>query len=320
MISTLLTTAAAAAAGPRNFLAFGDSWAWLGFEQFKDALAPHGINASRHAIPGTPAGYWAWAQPQALVDAVDAANADAVYLSIGGNDFLEGLPAGHHVETLFEEMMASTRLVLTRLFEQRPHVHVFHFGYELLNWNSCGVCEAFGHEELHGSASRGMCPDTSNVTCMTYSQAEFLQRRFIDEGLAREFASNAHYHPLNLLGTLQVAGGVPGARVGAPVWSQYAPSQFVHKADGMWSCVHLTAKGYGALYAELLKHALPALRASASASGDATSRAAGRVEQQGVEQGLVEAGRLRRANEAPCVSNAQRQCWHLAPQTTASAA
>ena len=168
MISTTLLTTAAA--GPQNFLAFGDSWAWLGFDQFKAALAPHGINASRHAIPGTPAGYWAWAQPQALVDAVDAANADAVYLSIGGNDFLEGLPAGHHVETLFEEMMASTRLVLTRLFEQRPHVHVFHFGYELLDWNSCGVCEAFGHEELHGSASRGMCPDTSNVTCMTYSQ------------------------------------------------------------------------------------------------------------------------------------------------------
>ena len=170
MISTLLTTAAAAAAGPQNFLAFGDSWAWLGFDQFKAALAPHGINASRHAIPGTPAGYWAWAQPQALVNAVDAVNADAVYLSIGGNDFLEGLPAGHHVETLFEEMMAATRLVLTRLFEQRPHVHVFHFGYELLDWNSCGVCEAFGHLELHGSASRGMCPDTSNVTCMTYSQ------------------------------------------------------------------------------------------------------------------------------------------------------
>ena len=94
-------------------------------------------------------------------------------------------------------------------------------------------------------------------------QAEYLQRRFIDEGLAREFASNAHYHPLNLLGTLQVAGGVPGARVGAPVWSQYSPSQFVHKADGMWSCVHLTAKGYSVLYAELLKRALPALRASA---------------------------------------------------------
>ena len=151
-------------------------------------------------------------------------------------------------------------------------------------------------------------------------QAEYLQRRFIDEGLAREFASNAHYHPLNLLGTLQVAGGVPGARVGAPVWSQYSPSQFVHKADGMWSCVHLTAKGYSVLYAELLKRALPALRASASS--DATSRAAGRVEQQGVaqgvEQGLVEAGRPRRAIEAPCVSNSQRQCWHLAPQTSAT--
>jgi len=118
-MSTLLNTAA----GSHRFLAFGDSWAWLGFDQFKAALAPHSINASRHAIPGTPAGYWAWAQPEALVNAVDATNADAVYLSIGGNDFLEGLPAGHHAETLFEEMMASTRRVLTRLFEQRPHVH-----------------------------------------------------------------------------------------------------------------------------------------------------------------------------------------------------
>ena len=152
-------------------------------------------------------------------------------------------------------------------------------------------------------------------------QAEFLQRRFIDDGLAREFVNNTHYHGLNLLGTLQVAGGVPGARVGAPVWSQYAPSEYVHKADGKWSCVHLTAKGYTALYAELLKRALPALRASASS--DAMSRAAGRVE-QGVKQGLVETERVQRANESPwethaCVSNRQRQCWHLAPANTASA-
>ena len=205
MISTLLNTAA----GPHTFLAFGDSWAWLGFDQFKAALAPHGINASRHAIPGTPAGYWAWAQPEALVNAVDATNADAVYLSIGGNDFLEGLPAGHHAETLFQEMMASTRLVLTRLFEQRPHVHVFHFGYELLDWSSCRVCEAVGHEELHGSASKGMCPDTSNVTCMTYSQVG-----------PSHLSSRPHRHPSRALSpaltstrtcTVRAPGGVPAA-------------------------------------------------------------------------------------------------------------
>ena len=153
-----------------SFLAFGDSWAWLGFDQFKAAIIPHGINASRHAIPGTPAAFWAFVEPQALVDAVDAAQADAVYLSIGGNDFLEGLPAGHHVDDLFGEMMVATRSVLTRLFEQRPHVHVFHFGYELLDWSSCSLCKTFGHEELHGSASRHLCPDTSNVTCMTHAQ------------------------------------------------------------------------------------------------------------------------------------------------------
>ena len=103
---------------PTTVLSFGDSWAYLGFDQFKDAFAVHGINATVKA--GTPAAYWAFVQPDALVKAIDDAGADAVVLSVGGNEFLEGLPLGHDVEALFEEMMGATKAILDRLWKRRP--------------------------------------------------------------------------------------------------------------------------------------------------------------------------------------------------------
>ena len=229
---------APSAARPRgSVLAFGDSWAWLGFKQFRDVFGAHGLNTSMHAIPGTPAGYWAGVQPHGLVRAVDEANADAVYLSIGGNDFLEGLPAGHLVEVIHAEMLAATRSILDVLLAARPHVHVFHFGYELLDWASDPLCAAFGAMELFGP--KPLCLDVANVTCMTRAQATWLQTKFIDEGLARTFARNAKYHALNLLGTLQVAGGVAGAQVGAPVWGRFSPRQCVRGGRRLTPCAWL---------------------------------------------------------------------------------
>ena len=99
-----------------HMLAFGDSWAWLGFPQFREVFGKRNISTSLHAIPGTPAAYWAVVQPQALIRAVDKANADAVYLSIGGNDFLEGLPAGHAVHLIHTEMLAATRSMICLLY------------------------------------------------------------------------------------------------------------------------------------------------------------------------------------------------------------
>ena len=43
-------------------------------------------------------------EPHALVSAVDANNATHVYLSVGGNDFLEGLPLGVDVHILYAEV------------------------------------------------------------------------------------------------------------------------------------------------------------------------------------------------------------------------
>lgn len=83
--------------------------------------------------------------------------------------------------------------------------------------------------------------------------------------LAKRYASK-NYHGLNLLGTLQVAGGVPGAAVGRPVLSRYSPLGSVVNASGSpWACVHLTTcttetgglcdqgGGFYLMYKELVK-------------------------------------------------------------------
>ena len=192
-----------------RMLAFGDSWAWLGYSQFREVFAKHNISTSLHAIPGTPAAYWAKVQPNALIRAVDKHNATAVYLSIGGNDFLEGLPAGHLVDAIHREMLSSTRFMIDRLLAARPHVHIFHFGYELLDWGSDLLCKAFGALEMYGP--KPLCRDVTNITCMTKAQATWLQTKFIDEGLAQIYKTeriSTH------CGTLQAAARISHAKIG----------------------------------------------------------------------------------------------------------
>jgi len=296
----------------RSIVAFGDSWAWLGYDQFKATFEAHGFKTALTAIPGTPAGYWALIEPNALVDAVDKANATDVYLSIGGNDFLEGLPVGINIVELYPEMIASTKDVVNKLLTARPHVHVWHFGYEILDWNASAYCRGFGDMELKCPSSKPncpiFCPDTSNVTCMTHIQAKWLQTDFVDL-IGKQLAAKGkgNYHALNLLGTLQVAGGVPGAAVGAPVWDAYSPTKYVRNEDDEWGCVHLTPAGYTALYEEFAKHVL---------AQPLSLAAAPRLAQQLVEELSPSAGSVHVERRA-CASNTQRQCSAVAKTESA---
>ena len=110
---------------------------------------------------------------------------------------MEGLYAGLKIDTLYDEMMISTRIILERVFEARPHVHVYQFGYDILDWDGSAYCRGYG--EL----LKPFCPDMHNISCMTHTQAKWLQFKFVDV-LAQRYANNSHYHVLNLLGTLQV--------------------------------------------------------------------------------------------------------------------
>ena len=293
MLLLTISSISSSAASP-SFLAFGDSWAYLGYDQFKDVMNQYGFDTNLQAIPGTPAAYWADVQPRALINAIDEHNATHVYLSLGGNDFLEGLPLGADVETLYKEMMASMTKILDRVTSERPDVHLYHFGYEILNWEGSSYCEGFGDMELKGPAPK--CPDTKNVSCMTHVQATYLQEKFVD-ALAQQYRLTK-YHGLNLLGTLQVAGGVPSAQVGAPNWDHYSPARFVRsEASLAWGCVHLTPDGFTALYSELAKHldaeVVPATK-NTRASPDPVAVAT--------------------AERRPCISDPRRQCLVLSPR------
>lgn len=297
-----------------RMLAFGDSWAWLGYSQFREVFAKHNISTSLHAIPGTPAAYWAKVQPNALIRAVDKHNATAVYLSIGGNDFLEGLPAGHLVDAIHREMLSSTRFMIDRLLAARPHVHIFHFGYELLDWGSDLLCKAFGALEMYGP--KPLCRDVTNITCMTKAQATWLQTKFIDEGLAQIYKQQERYHPLNLLGTLQAAANISGAKIGAPVWSQFSPGEFVRNGLEPFGCVHLTPEGYTTLYNEFARQILPMLPPDppdpGSGPDDVELPTKLPMEQDGDDD--VEAVAYQHA----CISDPQRQCWVARKQSMLS--
>lgn len=312
--ATSVPTASATA-----LLAFGDSWAWLGYDQLRDVFGSHGIDTALEAIPGTPAAYWADIEPHALVNAVDKANASHVYLSIGGNEFLEGLPLKINILEIYAEMMRATGKIIDTLVAARPHVHVYHFGYEILNWEGSAYCRGFGDLELKGDPPL-FCPDSTNVTCMTHIQATWLQANFVDL-LARKYSSNPHYHGLNLLGTLQVAGGVPGAEVGAPNWGRYSPAQYVRSEAKLdWGCVHLTPDGYTALYTELAKHVQVVVDAEGGAA-DTRERERAAVAAVAVPNPSLAARTVRpiktesvgvHAERRACVATPERECTRVA--------
>ena len=178
-----------------------------------------------------------------------SSGAQAVVLSVGGDDFLEGLPVGLDKDKLLIEMLNSTTKILDNLFFAHPHVHVYQWGYDLLDWSGSSTCKGFGDSELKSCC----CPKGwEDVDCMNSYQQQYLQTKYVD-ALAKQYESKANYHGLNLLGSLQVAGGVPGAEVGKPVLGKYSPTAYVNQEPGPWESVHLTQQGYRAMYKQLFK-------------------------------------------------------------------
>lgn len=238
------------ASSPGNFtkvLNFGDSWAWLGQSELKNALKPFGVSLETHAIPGAPVALFALT-PKALANTVRKSGAQAVVLSIGGNDFLEGMPKLHKQDAILAEMLLDTDRLLMPLFKEFPDVHVYHFGYEILNWAGSPHCETYGYNELGTICKLGYL----DTKCCVKTQINFLQTLYVD-ALAVKYAGKYNYHGLNMLGTLQKHGGIPGADVGKPVLTQYSPAQYVRSDNTVWGCVHLTKSGYTVLYEELVK-------------------------------------------------------------------
>jgi len=225
----------------------------LGQVELGHALKPYGVQLHTYAIPGAPVVFFAVTEPNALVNMITKRNCTHVVLSVGGDDFLEIEPQrGADPDVILAEMLANTDIILDRLFKQHPNVKVYQFGYEIMDWLASAHCRTYGYNLLHK-----VCPlGVDDVECCNKEFVKYVQTGYVDV-LGARYAGKHPYHPINLLGTLQKAGGVPGAEVGSPNLGKYSPSKYVIKDSTPLGCVHLTPPGYNLVYKELGKKMFP---------------------------------------------------------------
>ena len=205
-------------------------------------MGKHGLTVDNHAVGGTTAAEWAL-DKTALKKAVDK-NPDAkyVWLSIGGNDALGAMPSGEPISTIISKAIKNTYTFVDVLFEAHPSIKVVQFGYDILNWKSNGIqCEIMG-----GSIFGPYCTHAVKNTTCDNTVFERLQNEYVDV-VSQHYQSQGKNHTaVDLVGTLQAAGGVKGASTGHPVLSQPSPASLL---EG--NCIHANAKGFTAIFEAL---------------------------------------------------------------------
>ncbi|HNH46463.1 MAG TPA: SGNH/GDSL hydrolase family protein [Myxococcota bacterium] len=219
----LLIPAALAA----EVVVFGDSWAEGSADELEDILQARGYARSvdPQGVGGTTAEYWATVAP-ATLPTVLVANQDAkwVWLSIGGNDLFAHYYAGNGANNA-ADYERNLRSMLDGAFAVRPDVKIVSFGYDFVNFEQSQECI------LTAWAYFG-----TSVTSATVNQL------FLDEiGAiqARVSADYPNYHYVDRVwGTLQAAGGIPGAP------NVLFPSPARYMSD----CIHPTSEGYSLIH------------------------------------------------------------------------
>lgn len=115
---------------------------------------------------------------------------------------------------------------------------IVQFGYDYMNLVDQTQCQVM----LVGMLKGVECGDFPlNVTCY-HELHNRIQYDYVDN-------VSSHYSQhtsINLLGSLQQAGGVVGARVGSPVLDKASPPQLTDA-----SCLHPTAEGFEVIAAQM---------------------------------------------------------------------
>lgn len=235
----------ASSSTPKTVFVFGDSWGDFGptYHMVQDTLDKHGFAATVRsaAVGGTSACQWA-GDPMSMVSKAreafpDAPNGpDYVWYTLGGNDMAYDVPLKACAKTAktFADMedctrqavdraMKCTEVLLDNYFKFFPHSRVLHSGYDI-------PCEnVYCMATVTGWFDAGWC-GLFNHTCMNTLMERF-HHYYLDQGLSKKY-SEPQYTTLNMLGTSQKAGGVPGAEVGKPVLTQGSPCHWT------LGCIH----------------------------------------------------------------------------------
>jgi len=224
---------AVVAVNAAKLVVFGDSWGTEGAKSLNKIIGGHGITIDNVAVGGTTTKTWA-GRPTYLRDVV-ARNTDAkwVWLTIGGNDAKDELPLGVPIETLIHECINRTKTFLDPLFAANPNIRVLQFGYDILTFSKGLICPALGALVLPKCKL--------NTTCIN-SQFLKLQYDYV-ESLNKVYP---RHDSVDILGTLQVAGNVPGASIGHPNLARYSPDNLMQS-----NCIHPNDAGFEYIFKQL---------------------------------------------------------------------
>jgi len=153
-----------------------------------------------------------------------------VWLTVGGNDAKNELPLGKTIPQLVEEVTENTKTFLDPLFQDNPTIRVVQFGYDILTFSKGLLCPIFGTLVFHHC--------NGNITCVN-TDFLHLHSDYV-EGLDRTYD---RHDSINILGTLQQIGGVPGASTGHPNLSYYSPDDLM-----LDNCIHPTPEGFSDVF------------------------------------------------------------------------
>jgi len=217
-----------------NVVQFGDSWAALfggGLQsEFEQMFRSRGYNVTvaNRAIGGTTAEYYA-RTPNSLLNRIDP-DTQWVWISIGGNDGIYGLP-GTPIDELIEQVIEWEQVFVDPVLEERPDVHLVQFGYDIVDF--CTTCASLGNS---------LFPSCDGELSCWNEEMQALQ--LIVDRLADIYspprAPSGFFNNTNLLGTMQAASG--------EVPPPYPNLNYCTPKDLMNDCIHPNSPGYDALF------------------------------------------------------------------------
>ena len=250
LVLLLSLLAAPSAATAAEIVVFGDSWAEGAADELQAAVRAAGLDleVAGYGVGGTTAEVWA-AMPAALPDAV-ALNPDArwLWLSIGGNDIFASHAAGEG--SAADGNDRNIRAMLAALHDRHPDLRVVMMAYDFPNFEQSQACIA--------NAIVYFGPVTTPVVNQIFlDEVGAVQARIAEEDARLSF--------VEVWGTLQAAGGVPGA----PNLLRPSPSRT------MADCIHPTGEGYRILHDRLVAAYWGAAPPIAACGGCATQACRG---------------------------------------------
>ena len=69
-----------------------------------------------------------------------------VWLTIGGNDCIAGLPQRIPISVMMAELTAALTTIVTEILKASSTIKIVQFGYDLLGWDKMGQCVKMGDD------------------------------------------------------------------------------------------------------------------------------------------------------------------------------